>query len=71
MVDAVTRCLDEMVADGVLEVLSWAPRIEVDIAAWAKETGHHLVHMLSDGDATRVWIGKTDYRSSGARTGQI
>lgn len=58
LMGAITRCLDEVVAGGVLEVISWAPGVELNVASWCWEAGHQLLHVLKEGAWTRVWIEK-------------
>lgn len=60
LVVAIDRCLDEVVAGGVLEVISWVPGIERDIAAWCADIGHELLHILQEGGSIRLWIKKGD-----------
>lgn len=52
--EAVDSCLDDLVAGGVLEVISWVPGIEADMATWATRAGHHLIRVLPEGGAVRV-----------------
>lgn len=58
LVDAVGHCLDELVAGGVLEVISCVPDIELDIAGWCTHAGHDVLQVLDEGASTRIWIQK-------------
>lgn len=58
LAEAIISCLLEMATGDVLEIVSWAPGIEVDIAAWAKGAGHHLVRILFDDPTIHVCIKK-------------
>lgn len=52
----IARILDELVSGEVLEVISSAGTIRVDLLAWCTEHGHELMDTLVDGDKTSFRI---------------
>ncbi len=65
VVGAISHCLDEVIAGGVLEVISWSPGIELDVARWCADAGHQLLRMVSEGPCTRFWIRKIEEMDNG------
>lgn len=55
---AVGRLIDEMATGAVLEINSLEPSTRSAIEGWCGASGHTLLPMATDDDATRFWIRK-------------
>lgn len=58
LTEAIARCIEEVVAGGMLEVISWVPGVERDIGDWCAAGGHDLLTILVEGASTRFVIRK-------------
>lgn len=58
--EAIRSRLDDVIAGGVLEVISWSPGIELNVAAWCAGAGHELLEVVRDGTSSRLRIRKGD-----------
>src|SRR3989442_6488420 len=50
------RKLDALAPEQILEVRSADPSISHDVRAWARLSGHQMIHSLIDGDGRVCWI---------------
>jgi tRNA 2-thiouridine synthesizing protein A len=58
LVAAVQRRLTDLETGEVLEIVSLEPSTRTDVRVWCDASGHQLLRMLEDGEATQFWIRK-------------
>ncbi|TWI54092.1 sulfurtransferase TusA family protein [Halalkalibacter nanhaiisediminis] len=50
--------MDQLESGQVLEIHATDKGAKSDMAAWAKTSGHELVHQAEEGDVLKFWIKK-------------
>jgi len=58
LLTAIARGMDGLPCGKVLEVVSLAPQVQVDVIAWCQVHGNELVALLRNHEQTRFWIRK-------------
>jgi TusA-related sulfurtransferase len=56
----VTRCLDELLAGDVLEVVSSVVAVRLALPTWCAGMGYELLATRDDGDKSSFWIRKRE-----------
>lgn len=62
LAEAICSRLEDVIAGGVLEVISWCPDIEISVSTWCAEAGHELLEVVHEGASTRLRIRKGNGR---------